>query len=96
MVFQSVRPNLSKIIERNGLTGLGSVDYNFEGGGYTVVIALAESHMTIHTWPEYKFFDIDVFTCNVTSDNTEATLRVFDEILDLFPVKKVNNKFFFR
>jgi len=33
------------------------------GEGVTGVIALAESHISIHTWPEHKYMAIDVFMC---------------------------------
>ena len=35
----------------------------FEGGGFTSMILLAESHISIHTWPERNFAAIDIFMC---------------------------------
>ena len=32
-------------------------------GGVTGVLLLAESHISIHTWPEYHFAAIDAFIC---------------------------------
>ena len=34
-----------------------------ENGGITGVLILAESHMSIHTWPERSFAAIDIFMC---------------------------------
>ena len=34
-----------------------------EGQGVTGVVLLAESHLSIHTWPEHGFAAIDVFMC---------------------------------
>lgn len=34
-----------------------------EGGGVSGVVVLAESHISIHTWPEKDFAAIDVFMC---------------------------------
>ncbi len=34
-----------------------------DGEGVTGVVVLAESHASIHTWPEYKYAAIDVFMC---------------------------------
>lgn len=34
-----------------------------EGGGVSGVVVLAESHISIHTWPERDFAAIDVFMC---------------------------------
>lgn len=46
-----------------GATILHSYFHKFEGGGYTGVILLAESHVSIHTWPEKEFAAIDIFMC---------------------------------
>lgn len=35
----------------------------FTGGGVTGVAALAESHISVHTWPELDFVAFDVFMC---------------------------------
>ena len=34
-----------------------------ENGGVSGVLVLAESHISIHTWPERKFAAVDIFTC---------------------------------
>jgi S-adenosylmethionine decarboxylase len=34
-----------------------------EGQGVTGVVLLAESHITIHTWPECGFAAADIFMC---------------------------------
>ena len=33
------------------------------GEGVTGVVALAESHISVHTWPEHEYMAIDVFMC---------------------------------
>jgi S-adenosylmethionine decarboxylase len=33
------------------------------GGGVTGVLLLAESHISIHTWPEERFAAVDIFMC---------------------------------
>ena len=35
----------------------------FGGGGVTGVVLLKESHISVHTWPEYGFAAVDVFMC---------------------------------
>lgn len=47
-------------------SNLHIVDYKFhkfDPIGISGVLVLAESHLTIHTWPEYNYIAIDVFTC---------------------------------
>ena len=35
----------------------------FEPFGVTAIALLAESHLSIHTWPESQYSAIDIFTC---------------------------------
>jgi len=37
--------------------------HSFSPFGVSGVVVIAESHITIHTWPEYGYAAIDVFTC---------------------------------
>jgi S-adenosylmethionine decarboxylase len=44
----------------------------FSPHGVTGVAVLAESHMSVHTWPEHGYVAADVFTCGETADPLEA------------------------
>ena len=44
-------------------TLLGIKNHKFEPQGVTVVGLLAESHLSIHTWPEADYVGADIFTC---------------------------------
>ncbi len=46
-----------------GATLLSSSSHIFPGGGFTIVLLLAESHASIHTYPEHGSCFIDLFTC---------------------------------
>jgi S-adenosylmethionine decarboxylase proenzyme len=50
-------------LERAGATILKVVTQSFEPQGKTVVAVLAESHASVHTYPEHGVYMIDVFTC---------------------------------
>ena len=39
------------------------VSNKFEPFGVTAIALLAESHLSIHTWPESQYSAIDIFTC---------------------------------
>jgi S-adenosylmethionine decarboxylase proenzyme len=40
------------------------VSHKFQPHGVTVVVAISESHLSVHTWPEYGYAAVDVFTCS--------------------------------
>jgi len=50
-------------IERAKMTILNIFSHCFIPQGCTIVIALAESHVSCHTWPENGCLAIDVYTC---------------------------------
>lgn len=50
-------------IERAKMTILNIFQYCFKPQGCTIVIALSESHVSCHTWPEKGCISIDVYTC---------------------------------
>jgi S-adenosylmethionine decarboxylase len=37
--------------------------HKFSPFGISGVVVIAESHLTIHTWPEYGYAAVDIFTC---------------------------------
>jgi len=45
-----------------------SAFHRFNPFGVSGVIVIAESHISIHTWPEYGYAAVDIFTCGETID----------------------------
>ena len=60
---QFIRIILGEATNKMGATHLNTVTHKFQPQGVTAVTLLAESHMSIHTWPEKKMAVCDVFTC---------------------------------
>jgi S-adenosylmethionine decarboxylase proenzyme len=42
--------------------------HKFSPHGVSGTIVIAESHIAIHTWPEYNYAAVDIFTCGETID----------------------------
>lgn len=42
--------------------------HKFSPYGVSGVVVIAESHISIHTWPEYLYAAVDIFTCGDTID----------------------------
>jgi len=55
-------------VRATGATLLDTRMIPFPNGGYSGVCILAESHLTIHTWPEHGYAAIDMFTCGPNMD----------------------------
>jgi len=67
--------------ERVGATVIDDTFHQFVPLGVTGVVAIAESHLTIHTWPEYGYAAVDIFTCGDTIAPRDAVR---------FLIKKLN------
>jgi S-adenosylmethionine decarboxylase proenzyme len=51
----------------------------------TAVVVIAESHLAVHTWPEYGYAAVDLFTCGTTVD----TWKAFDSVKEAFGASRV-------
>lgn len=59
---------LVETVRSTGGTLLDTRFVPFPNGGYSGVCIIAESHVTIHTWPEYGYAAVDMFTCGPNMD----------------------------
>jgi S-adenosylmethionine decarboxylase proenzyme len=46
-----------------GATVIGAHFHTFSPHGVSGVVVIAESHLTIHTWPEHGYAAVDIFSC---------------------------------
>jgi S-adenosylmethionine decarboxylase len=58
-----LRHTITTAAQRAGATLLNLITHRFEPQGVTGLALLAESHISIHTWPENGYAAVDVFTC---------------------------------
>ncbi len=54
---------LNAAANKMNATIVGSHFHAFNPYGVSGVVIIAESHLTVHTWPEYNFAAVDVFSC---------------------------------
>ena len=76
-----IKDALTKAADAAGATLLGLVSHKFEPQGVTAVALLAESHISIHTYPEYSYAAIDAFTCGEHT-NPESACRSLKDTLE--------------
>lgn len=67
-------------IQQYRLHKLGEVWHDFSPAGYTGVICLSESHLSIHTWPEHLLINLDIYLSNYERSNDNTVKLLFEEI----------------
>ncbi|MCC5914934.1 MAG: S-adenosylmethionine decarboxylase proenzyme [Balneolaceae bacterium] len=61
--------------------------HKFSPYGVSGMVVIAESHVAIHTWPEYKYAAVDIFTCGDTID----PWVIQEQLKDYFESKNVSS-----
>ena len=67
-----LREALTEVAILIGATVIKDDFYQFSPQGISGVVIIAESHISIHTWPEYSFAAVDVFTCGEVIEPAKA------------------------
>ena len=62
----------AQAVREGGLTVVDEGFYKFSPHGFTCFLLLAESHASLHAWPEYDYCAIDLFTCAIGKDALDA------------------------
>ena len=71
---------LNEAAIRCGANVVGQTFYQFSPYGVSGVVNIAESHISIHTWPEYRYAAVDVFTCGDTVDPEKAARLITERL----------------
>lgn len=87
-----------RLVQEAGLSTVGHYFHQFEGaggengmGGVTGMIVLAESHMSIHTWPEKNYVTVDVYVCSYSQDNRPRARKLYQSLIDTFLPERENS-----
>ncbi len=84
-----IRQYLHQAAHLAGATVLQSHFHHFgENMGVTGILLLSESHISIHTWPEYQFAAVDIFICGkhqiaIAADFLKTAFVAQDAVLKL-------------
>ncbi len=60
---KAIRRYMIDAAKAAGATPVRDLIYSFNPIGISGVVVIEESHLTIHTWPEYGYAAVDIFTC---------------------------------
>lgn len=61
--MERIREDLIEAARKSGATIVDTVFHQYNPHGLSGVVVIAESHISIHTWPEYGYAAVDFFTC---------------------------------
>jgi len=67
-----IRGILLSAAERAKAKVVGESFHQFSPQGVSGVVIIAESHLSIHTWPEWNYAAVDIFTCGDSVNVEEA------------------------
>ena len=81
----------SRAVKESGLTVVDEGFYKFSPHGFTCFLLLAESHASLHAWPEYGYCAIDLFTCAIGKDLIPLILEIKSALgADNFSLRKLD------
>ncbi len=76
---ESLRAKMRKSVELGSMTVLSENFVPFVPYGISGHLTLAESHLNISTWPEFRYMDIDMHSCGVRANPDEALAYLISE-----------------
>jgi len=82
--LKQVESVMLKAAQKANATIIESRFHRFSPIGISGVVVIAESHLTIHTWPEHAYAAVDIFTCSEMLQAKAAT----EFLIEAFSSKK--------
>ena len=76
-----IRTKITSAAKSAGATLINLISHHFEPQGVTGLALLAESHISIHTWPENGYAAIDIFTCGDHTMPEKACQFLYNALL---------------
>ena len=81
---EAIKEAARKVIKLVGAEIVEECIHEFEPIGLTYFAVITTSHFSVHTWPEYRYAAIDIFSCSDT-----VVDGISDKLKELFEAKKV-------
>ena len=78
--LNTIKQTLIIAAQKSGAHIMGETFHKFTPVGVTGIVSIAESHISIHTWPEFKYAAVDIFSCGEDFD-LESCVKVISDNL---------------
>lgn len=79
--LEAFKESFEGLLTEKKLTAMGALIQLFGPHAFSLIIGLAESHISIHTWPEDSYVSADIFVCNYSRDNSLAARTIADYLI---------------
>lgn len=90
--YRYAKSFIDTLIARHKLKNLGEIYHNFSPAGFTGVVCLSESHLSLHSWPEHKRLHMDVYLSNYLKNNNIVTNHIFEALVTFFKASIINKQ----
>ncbi len=81
---EEIRQGMLKAARLMGAEIVGDSFHTFQPWGVSGTVTIAESHLAVHTWPEYNFAAVTFETCGSHMDHN----RAWAYLIDFFGAKR--------
>jgi len=92
--ISDIQKDISELIKNNNLQELRNYYHFFGPGAISEVISLAESHTTLHSWPEFDYVSLDIFVCNFNRNNKKNALSLYKDLIGFFEPKEIRKRLY--
>lgn len=75
-----LQKSLREALKQDNFTILGSIIHRFKPVGFTSLVLLAESHASIHTYPEHLSAVFDLYTCRGLEDGRKTYVYLKEQL----------------
>lgn len=79
------------LLAEHALEKVGLSRHTFDNGSFTVAYCLKESHICVHTWPEFRQLTLDVYLCNYLQDNAPKVRQIADAFISYFSASVIKD-----
>jgi len=76
----TIKSALVEAARRAEATIIDVVFHEFNPFGISGVVVIAESHLSIHTWPEHRYAAVDIFSCGEALKPAEAAAYLVEQL----------------
>lgn len=82
--LQGFKNHTANTLLTYNLEQVGFSSHIFDNESFTAAVCLKESHICIHTWPEFNQLTIDIYLCNYLRDNSTLVKQVAADYVAYF------------